>query len=106
MEASGTGLIKMNINDLTLTDEDRADLQAWGEHAADYFEHDFIPTPGADVPPLVELRRVRYRRARLEREATQMVDAARSQGASWYKIGLALGTTAEAARRRYKPVTS
>ena len=96
----------MNINDLNLTDEDRADLQAWGEDTAKYFEDDFIPTPGADVPPLVELRRVRYSRVRLEKEAAQMVAAARSHGASWYKIGLALGTTAEAARRRYRLVAN
>ena len=82
------------------------DLEAWGEHTAKYFEDDFIPTPGADVPPLVELRCVRYSRARLEKEASQMVDAARSHSASWYKIGLALGTTVEAARRRYKPVVN
>ena len=96
----------MNINDLNLTDQDRADLEAWGEQSAEYFESNFIPTPDAGVPPLIELRRVRYSRARLEKEAAQMVSAARSQGASWYKIGLALGTTAEAARRRYKPVTN
>jgi len=104
--AQGIGAIEMNINDLNLPGEDRADLEAWGEHTAKYFEDDFIPTPSADVPPLVELRRVRYSRARLEKEAAQMVDAAHSQGASWYKIGLALGTTAEATRRRYRLVTN
>ena len=96
----------MNINDLNLTDGDRADLEAWGEHTADFFESDFTSTSGAEVSPLDKLRRVRYSRACLEKEAAQMVNAARSQGASWYKIGLALGTTAEAARRGDKPVAN
>jgi hypothetical protein len=49
---------------------------------------------------------VRYRRARLEHDAVAAVRAARGEGASWHKIGLALGTTAEAARRRYKPAVT
>ena len=91
----------MRIEDLNLTPAERTELEAWGEQTSVYFEKEFAATPGATVPPLVELRRVRYSRARLEREAIQFVSAARREGDSWHKIGQALGTTAEAARRRY-----
>jgi hypothetical protein len=87
---------------LDLSPAEAAELEALGERAAGYFEREFEPTGGAAVPPLVELRRVRYRRARLEQEAVEAVRAARQSGDSWHRIGLALGTTAEAARRRYK----
>ena len=92
----------MKIDDLHLTPTERAELEAWGERSASYFEDGFMPTPGATVPPLVELERVRYSRVRLEREAVESVVEARREGASWHKIGQALGTTAEAARRRYR----
>lgn len=92
----------MKIDNLGLAPAERAELEAWGEQTAAYFEDEFAPTPGAAVPPLVELRRVRYSRVRLEREAIQLVIAARREGDSWHKIGQALGTTAEAARHRYK----
>ncbi|MDR0594707.1 MAG: hypothetical protein LBG60_15960 [Bifidobacteriaceae bacterium] len=96
----------MRPEDLRITAAELAELEAYGERAAAYFERDFAASDGADLPPLVELRRVRYGRARLERDAVEAVGAARRDGASWHKIGLALGTTAEAARRRYRPSTA
>lgn len=91
----------MRIEDLNLSDADRRELLAAGERAADAFENDFAPDPAATVPPEIALRQIRFQRVQLERETVQLVVQARSQGMSWHKIGLALGTTAEGARRRY-----
>jgi hypothetical protein len=68
---------------------------------ADHFETGIADT-GASVPPLMELRRLRYQRRQLEEELARMVQVARGEGDSWHKIGLALGTTAEAVRQRYR----
>ncbi|MDR2566845.1 MAG: hypothetical protein LBC97_12495 [Bifidobacteriaceae bacterium] len=85
-----------------LTGAERAELEAWADDLADRFEAGIEATPGARVPPLVELRRLRYQRRLVDQGITAQVRQARAEGDSWHKIGLALGTTAEAARQRYR----
>jgi hypothetical protein len=45
-----------------LTDEQRAELEHWGSEMAARFERGIDATPGAAIPPLLELRRLRYQR--------------------------------------------
>ena len=81
------------------------ELNDWAEGIADRFEAGITPTPGADVPPLVELHRMRYERRRIDEETRRLVAVAREAGESWHRIGLALGVTAEGARQRYRPAS-
>jgi hypothetical protein len=63
---------------------------------------DYEPDP-ADETPVAEhlLRRAALARARTERQIVEAVDAARSGGLSWARIGKLLGTSAQAAQQRY-----
>ena len=88
------------IDDLTKTQ--RAELEAWADKAADHFEEGTEATLGATIPSLMELRRLRYQRRMIDEETSRLVQVARDEGDSWHRIGLALGTTAEAARQRYR----
>ncbi|GMA22816.1 hypothetical protein GCM10025864_05750 [Luteimicrobium album] len=81
--------------------EQQAELVRLGEGAADVFEKSFSPDSSHHVPPLIALRQVRYQRSYLERRAAELVAEARAEGISWHQVGVALGTTGEAARRRY-----
>ncbi len=47
------------------------------------------------------LKRAAMARARTERQILEAVEAARSDGISWAKIGTLLGTSAQAAQQRY-----
>jgi hypothetical protein len=87
-----------------LTDEQRAELEHWASEMAARFEHGIDATPGTPLPPLMELRRLRYQRRRIDEAMPGLVQAARQEGDSWHKIGLALGTTGEAARQRFHAV--
>lgn len=96
----------MQIDDMNLSAEERAELEAWGEQMAAKAETDAYAerlTPTS--PALVELRRAAARRVYLAHEAEKAVrDAvahARAEGLSWNAVGRALGTTGEAARQRY-----
>ncbi|MDR1186676.1 MAG: hypothetical protein LBK95_04370 [Bifidobacteriaceae bacterium] len=90
----------MKLDDLSSAE--RTELEAWGSDMADRFEAGIEATPDAKIPPLVELRRLRYQRRLIDQGISGQVKEARSQGDSWHRIGLALGTTAEAARQRYR----
>jgi len=81
--------------------EQRAELAALGESAADVFENSFTPDPSGHVPPLIALRQARFQRTYLERRTAELVAQARAEGVSWHQVGVALGTTGEAVRRRY-----
>lgn len=90
------------MNRQRLTPSQLDELEAWGAQMADRFEQGIDATPDAELPPLFELSRLRYQRRRVEEETSRAVAAARAEGDSWHRIGLALGTTAEAARQRYR----
>lgn len=89
---------------MTLTPAELADIEARFE--------DFDPdaaaayTPGADeLPPDLVLVRAQAARDFHLRQADAVMRAAiataRAEGMSWHRIGVQLGTTGEAARRRY-----
>jgi hypothetical protein len=90
----------MKMDDLTA--EQHAELEAWAAQTAIRFEEGIEATPGAEVPPLMELRRLRYQRRNIDVAISRLVQAARHEGDSWHRIGMALGTTAEAVRQRYR----
>lgn len=90
----------MKLDDLTPVQ--RTELEAWGANLADQFEAGITPNPNAQIPPLMEIRRLRFQRRQIDEETVRLVTAARHDGDSWHKIGQALGTTAEAARQRYR----
>jgi hypothetical protein len=52
-------------------------------------------------PALLALQRLACRRLLLDRELTEAVRTARDAGATWAQVGHRLGTSGEAARRRY-----
>ncbi|MFI2485399.1 hypothetical protein ACH47X_00745 [Promicromonospora kroppenstedtii] len=96
----------MKIEDLNLTPEERAELEAWGEEmAAKAVTEDYAEKLKPTAPALLELQRAAARRIYLTGQAEKAVrDAvaqARAQGLSWNVVGQALGTTGEAARQRY-----
>lgn len=49
--------------------------------------------------PLEHLERLRHARESLDAATSLMVDAARTEGASWAQVGRALGITRQAARQ-------
>lgn len=53
------------------------------------------------VDPLDKLRLAAMRRGLLEKEILEVVRDARGSSATWDQIGEAVGTTGEAARKRY-----
>lgn len=66
---------------------------------------DFEPGEGDQIP--IEeylLQRAALARARSERDVVEAVNAARTSGISWNKIGEILGTSAQAAQQRYGAV--
>lgn len=82
-------------------------MQAIVDHddeLADYFEQ-LDPDDLTDVPVDVEMERrlaqAARGRARTEREIADAVEAARQYGLSWRRIGEMLGTSAQAAQKRY-----
>lgn len=78
-------------------------LQEILEHA-DELERRFADHQPADVrdaAPLRALRDAVTERAATERRIAQAVTAARQAGVSWSAIGGMLGTSGEAARKRY-----
>ena len=96
----------MKIEDLNLTPEERAELEAWGEQmAAKAVTEEYTERLRPTDPALLELQRAAARRIYLTSQAEKAVrDAvaqARAQGLSWNTVGQALGTTGEAARQRY-----
>lgn len=96
----------MRIEDLNLSPEERAELEAWGEQMAARAEAaDYPDRLTAMSPALEELQRAAARRIYLTHEAEKAVREAvahaRAEGVSWNTVGRALGTTGEAARQRY-----
>jgi hypothetical protein len=78
-------------------------LQEILEHA-DELERSFADHEAADVrdaAPLRALREAVTERAATERRIAEAVTAAREAGVSWSAIGGMLGTSGEAARKRY-----
>ncbi len=78
-------------------------LQEILEHA-DELERSFADHEPADVrdaAPLRALRDAVTERAATERRIAEAVTAARQAGVSWSAIGGMLGTSGEAARKRY-----
>lgn len=72
------------------------------DRLAQRFE-DWDPGPGTTVTvtPLGRLYDAVRQRAASEREVAEAVAAARADGTSWRVVGLALGTSGQAARQRY-----
>jgi hypothetical protein len=72
---------------------------------ADELAGQFVNCDPADddrgEPPLLALQRLAYRRMLLDRELTEAVRAARDAGLRGAQVGHRLGTSGEAARRRY-----
>jgi hypothetical protein len=66
---------------------------------------DYEPGEG-DQRPVEEylLQRAALARARSEQQIVDAIVAARATGTSWQKIGVILGTSAQAAQQRYGPV--
>ncbi len=58
-----------------------------------------------DAKPLRAVRQAFLDRAEAERVLEETVIEARSEGHSWAAIGTMLGTSGEAARQRYSPLT-
>lgn len=78
-------------------------LQEILEHA-DALERRFAehePTRTRDAAPLRKIREAVSERAATERRIADAVVAAREAGVSWSAIGGMLGTSGEAARKRY-----
>lgn len=90
----------MKLNELST--QERQELEVWARQTAAQFEQGIEATPGATIPPLMEIRRLRFQRRKIDEATSQLVQTARDQGDSWQRIGMALGTTAEAARQRYR----
>ena len=66
---------------------------------------DFDPAEGTERPVSEYLlQRAALARARTERQIVEAVEAARADGISWAKIGVFLGTSAQAAQQRYGAV--
>lgn len=78
-------------------------LQEILEHADDlgrrFEEHE--PDDVRDAAPLYAIRRAVTERAAAERRVAETVAAARHARVSWSAIGSMLGTSGEAARKRY-----
>ena len=78
-------------------------LQEILEHADElqrrFEEHE--PTDVRDAAPLHAIREAASQRATTERRVAEAVAAAREAGVSWSAIGNMLGTSGEAARKRY-----
>lgn len=92
-----------------LTPEQRADLEAAGAAAADWFEAEG-PDPAAmkpisDLSPQARLRHARHAHAIAVRDADQQlhdtVGAIHDEGVSWHKIGQEFGITGEGARKKF-----
>lgn len=78
-------------------------LQEILEHADElgrrFEEHE--PTDVRDAAPLHAIREAVTERAATERRVAEAVATAREAGVSWSAIGGMLGTSGEAARKRY-----
>lgn len=78
-------------------------LQEILEHADElqrrFEEHE--PTDVRDAAPLHAIGEAASQRATTERRVAEAVAAARAAGVSWSAIGNMLGTSGEAARKRY-----
>ena len=81
------------------------DILDHADEIAKRFE-DYGPSPDDEVAVAEHvLRRAALARARIERQISDAVDAARRAGISWKRIGAELGITAQAAQQRHGPVT-
>lgn len=79
------------------------DIKARADEFADAFQN-YDPQPGnrgAPVSPVMAVKLAVWRRDTAERELADAVRAAREQRLSWREVGEAIGTSGEAARRRY-----
>ena len=77
------------------------ELIAHADEFTDRFEAYEPQEADRGEPALMALRRVAYQRSLIERDVAEAVRNARTDGASWAKIGKELGTSGEAARQRY-----
>jgi hypothetical protein len=64
-----------------------------------FAEHE--PKDVRDASPLRAIREAVTQRAATERHVAEAIAAARDEGVSWSAIGAMLGTSGEAARKRY-----
>lgn len=82
-------------------------LQEILEHADELERRfaDHAPADVRDAEPLRTLRDAVTERAATERRIAEAVAAARKAGASWSAVGGMLGTSGEAARKRYGVIT-
>ena len=71
------------------------------EQLADWFESDDFDPKLHDAEALRELIAAAEDRSAAEARVDQAVVASRADGVPWGLIGMALGTTGEAARQRY-----
>jgi hypothetical protein len=82
------------------------DILAHADQLADAFEA-WEPSTDEEEPPTPEmiLRRAAWKRAEAEREVAAAVARARREGLPWSAVGEALGTSAQAAQKRYSSIT-
>ena len=71
------------------------------EQLADWFESDDFGPELRDAAPLRELIAAAEARSAAEARVDRAVLDARADGLTWAVIGIALGTSGEAARQRY-----
>ena len=78
------------------------DILKHADELADRFERDDLPLDGdGHEHAITVLRAAVIHAADAEQELAQAVAAARSDGMPWVGIGLILGVSGEAARKRY-----
>ena len=76
-------------------------LQEILDHADELTRHLQSHQPGGDAAPLRALGDAVTARAATERRIADTITTARKAGVSWSAIGAMLGTSGEAARKRY-----
>jgi hypothetical protein len=78
------------------------DILAHAEELAMRFEdYDPAESDGVDARSLRDIRHAFLRPEQAERDISEAVAVARAEGHSWAAIGAMLGTSGEAARKRY-----
>ena len=82
------------------------ELMSRADEFADRFES-FEPTPEdfeRPVPIALAVRLDAWRRDRAEQRLAETIARARAEHMSWREVGEAIGTSGEAARKRYAPL--
>ena len=79
------------------------EIKARADEFADAFEN-YDPKPGdqdSAIPPIMAVKLAAWRRDAAESELAEAVKAARDKRLCWREVGDAIGTSGEAARKRY-----